>query len=65
MNSYETGKIAPFNDYGCTKYKDEQVYKACQSEVPIERIIAMSAPLLFLGAKPRQCVQSVALDLVR
>ena len=33
----ESGKIAPFNDYGRTKYEAEQVFNAWQAEAPVRR----------------------------
>jgi len=49
----ESGKIAPFNDYGRTKYEAELVYKAWQSEVPEERTLVIIRPTVVFGEQNR------------
>jgi len=45
----ESGDIAPFNDYGRTKYAAEQVFKAWQSEAPDERTLVIIRPTVVFG----------------
>jgi nucleoside-diphosphate-sugar epimerase len=49
----ESGKIAPFNDYGRTKYQAEQVFKAWQDEVPDERTLVIIRPTVVFGERNR------------
>lgn len=49
----ESGKIAPFNDYGRTKYEAEQVFKAWQSEAPDERTLVIIRPTVIFGERNR------------
>ena len=49
----ETAKIAPFNDYGRTKYEAEQVFKAWQAEAPNERTLVIIRPTVVFGEKNR------------
>jgi nucleoside-diphosphate-sugar epimerase len=49
----ESGNIAPFNDYGCTKYEAEQVFKAWQAEVPTERTLVIIRPTVVFGEQNR------------
>jgi len=49
----EAGKIAPFNDYGRTKYEAEQVFKAWQAEVPGERTLVILRPTVVFGEQNR------------
>jgi nucleoside-diphosphate-sugar epimerase len=49
----ETGKIAPFNDYGRTKYEAEQVFKAWQAEAPNERTLVIIRPTVIFGEQNR------------
>ena len=49
----ETGKIAPFNDYGRSKYEAEQVFKAWQAEVPEERTLVIIRPTVVFGEQNR------------
>jgi nucleoside-diphosphate-sugar epimerase len=49
----ESGKIAPFNDYGLTKYKAEQVFKAWQAEAPEERTLVIIRPTVVFGEQNR------------
>ena len=49
----ELGKIAPFNDYGRTKYEAEQVFKAWQAEAPDERTLVVIRPTVVFGEQNR------------
>ena len=49
----ESGRIAPFNDYGRTKYEAEQVFKTWQSEAPIERTLVIVRPTVIFGEQNR------------
>jgi nucleoside-diphosphate-sugar epimerase len=49
----ESGKIAPFNDYGRTKYEAEQVFKAWQAEAPKERTLIIIRPTVVFGEQNR------------
>jgi nucleoside-diphosphate-sugar epimerase len=49
----ESGKIAPFNDYGRTKFEAEQVFKAWQSEAPTERTLVIIRPTVVFGEQNR------------
>ena len=55
----ETGKIAPFNDYGRTKYEAEQVFKGWQAEVPNERTLVIIRPTVVFGEQNRGNVYSL------
>jgi nucleoside-diphosphate-sugar epimerase len=49
----ESGKIAPFNDYGRTKYKAEQVFKKWQAEAPEDRTLVIIRPTVVFGEQNR------------
>jgi GlcNAc-P-P-Und epimerase len=49
----ESGKIAPFNDYGRSKYEAEQVFKAWQAESSNERTLLIIRPTVIFGEKNR------------
>jgi nucleoside-diphosphate-sugar epimerase len=49
----ESGNIAPFNDYGRTKYEAEQVFKAWQAEAPAERTLVIIRPTVVFGEQNR------------
>lgn len=49
----ESGEIAPFNDYGRTKYEAEQVFKAWQAEAPDERTLVIIRPTVVFGEQNR------------
>ena len=53
INTDEAGKIAPFNDYGRTKYEAEQIFKAWQAEAPNERTLAIIRPTVVFGEQNR------------
>ncbi len=49
----EAGSIAPFNDYGRTKYEAELVFKAWQAEAPEERALVIIRPTVVFGEQNR------------
>jgi nucleoside-diphosphate-sugar epimerase len=49
----ESGKIAPFNDYGRTKYEAEQVFKGWQAEAPDLRTLVILRPTVVFGEQNR------------
>lgn len=49
----ESGVVAPFNDYGRTKYEAEQVFKAWQSEDPARRTLVIIRPTVVFGEQNR------------
>jgi len=49
----ERGPIAPFNDYGRTKYEAEQIFKSWQSEAPSERTLVIIRPTVVFGEQNR------------
>jgi nucleoside-diphosphate-sugar epimerase len=53
LGTDESGKIAPFNDYGRTKYEAEQVFKAWQAEAPDERTLVIIRPTVVFGEQNR------------
>ena len=53
IGTSESGKIAPFNEYGRTKYEAEQVYKVWQAESPEERTLVIVRPTVVFGERNR------------
>lgn len=49
----ESGLIAPFNDYGRTKWEAEQIYKKWQSEDPQNRTLVIIRPTVVFGERNR------------
>jgi len=49
----ERGLIAPFNEYGRTKYEAEQVFKAWQAEAPNDRTLVIIRPTVVFGEQNR------------
>jgi nucleoside-diphosphate-sugar epimerase len=49
----ESGKIAPFNDYGRSKYEAELVFKAWQAEAPAQRTLVIIRPTVVFGEQNR------------
>jgi len=49
----ESGAIAPFNDYGRTKYEAEQVFLKWQSEKKDERTLVIIRPTVVFGEQNR------------
>ncbi len=53
IDTDESGRIAPFNDYGRTKYEAEQVFKDWQSEDPNTRTLVIIRPTVVFGERNR------------
>lgn len=53
VGTNESGRIAPFNDYGRTKYEAELVYRAWQQEAPEERSLIIIRPTVVFGEQNR------------
>lgn len=53
LGTDESGAIAPFNDYGRTKWEAEQVYKQWQSEDPECRSLVIVRPTVVFGERNR------------
>jgi nucleoside-diphosphate-sugar epimerase len=53
LNTDETGKILPFNEYGRTKYEAEKIYIAWQLEDPDERTLVIVRPTVVFGERNR------------
>jgi len=53
IGTNEQGKIAPFNDYGKSKYEAEQVFKAWHAEAPDERTLVIIRPTVIFGEQNR------------
>jgi len=49
----ESGKIAPFNDYGRSKYEAEKIFKDWQGEAPDERTLVILRPTVVFGEQNR------------
>ena len=49
----ENGVIAPFNDYGRTKYAAEQVFREWQAEEPEKRCLVIIRPTVVFGEQNR------------
>jgi nucleoside-diphosphate-sugar epimerase len=49
----ESGKVAPFNDYGRTKWEAEQIYKEWQSLDPQNRTLVIIRPTVVFGERNR------------
>ena len=53
LGTNESGAIAPFNDYGRTKWEAEQVYKQWQAEDPQNRTLVIIRPTVVFGERNR------------
>ena len=53
LGTNESGVIAPFNDYGRTKWEAEQVYKQWQAEDPQNRTLVIVRPTVVFGERNR------------
>ncbi len=53
LGTNESGKIAPYNDYGRTKWEAEKVYKEWQSEDPVNRTLVIVRPTVVFGERNR------------
>jgi nucleoside-diphosphate-sugar epimerase len=49
----EDGAIAPFNDYGRTKYAAEGIFRAWQAEAPDARTLVIVRPTVVFGERNR------------
>lgn len=49
----ENGKIAPFNDYGRTKYTAENIFKEWQMQQPLNRTLVIIRPTVVFGEENR------------
>jgi GlcNAc-P-P-Und epimerase len=49
----ESGAIAPFNDYGRTKYEAEIIFRAWQAEAPKRRTLVIIRPTVVFGERNR------------
>jgi nucleoside-diphosphate-sugar epimerase len=49
----EDGSIAPFNDYGRTKYEAEEIFREWQREAPETRTLAIVRPTVVFGEQNR------------
>jgi len=53
MNTDESGEIAPFNEYGKTKFEAETIFKAWQQEEPNKRTLTIIRPTVIFGEQNR------------
>lgn len=49
----ENAEIAPFNNYGRTKYEAEQIFRVWQSEDPLHRTLVIIRPTVVFGEQNR------------
>jgi nucleoside-diphosphate-sugar epimerase len=49
----ESGTIAPFNNYGSTKFEAEEIFKSWQIEAPKERTLVIIRPTVVFGEQNR------------
>jgi nucleoside-diphosphate-sugar epimerase len=52
-NTDENGRIAPFADYGRTKFAAEEIFKAWQAEAPQRRRLVIIRPTVVFGERNR------------
>lgn len=53
LDTDESGGIAPFNDYGRTKWEAEQVYRKWQAEDSLNRTLVIVRPTVVFGERNR------------
>jgi nucleoside-diphosphate-sugar epimerase len=53
IDTNESGKINPFNDYGKTKFEAEQIFKAWQAEDQANRTLVIIRPTVVFGERNR------------
>lgn len=53
LRTSESGAIAPFNNYGRTKWEAEQVYREWQAEDPQRRCLVIVRPTVVFGERNR------------
>jgi nucleoside-diphosphate-sugar epimerase len=63
LGTDESGQIQPFNDYGRTKYKAEEIYRAWQAEAPHERTLVVVRPTVVFGEQNRGNVYNLLRQL--
>jgi nucleoside-diphosphate-sugar epimerase len=61
----ENGRIAPFNDYGRTKYAAEQVYGSWQEQDPAGRSLVIVRPTVVFGERNRGNVFNLLQQIAR
>lgn len=49
----ELGEVAPFSDYGRTKFEAEEIFRQWQAESPSERSLVIIRPTVVFGEKNR------------
>ncbi len=64
VDTDEGGKIAPFNDYGRTKFEAEMVFKQWQSEDPLSRSLVIIRPTVIFGEGNRGNVYNLLRQIV-
>ena len=63
LGTDESGKIAPFNDYGRTKNEAELLFKSWQAEAPDERTLVIIRPTVVFGEQNRGNFYSLLLQI--
>ena len=53
LHTDESGNIAPYNDYGGTKYKAEEIFRDWQAEEPYQRTLVIIRPTVVFGEQNR------------
>ncbi|KFN48882.1 NAD-dependent epimerase/dehydratase family protein [Arenimonas composti] len=61
----EDGRIAPFNDYGRTKYEAEGVFEAWRDEAPEQRSLVIVRPTVIFGEQNRGNVYNLLSQIAR
>ena len=61
----ESGEIAPFNDYGRSKYEAEQVFKQWQMEEPDTRTLVVIRPTVVFGEQNRGNVYNLLSQIAK
>jgi nucleoside-diphosphate-sugar epimerase len=60
----ESGEVAPFNEYGRTKYEAEVIFKAWQAESPSQRALIIIRPTVVFGERNRGNVFNLLKQIV-
>ena len=53
VGTSEEGKIAPFNEYGRSKFQAEEIFKTWQMESPADRTLVIIRPTVIFGEQNR------------
>lgn len=61
----ESGKIAPFNEYGRTKYAAEEIFSAWQAQDPQERTLVIIRPTVVFGEGNRGNVYNLLRQIAK